>query len=118
MGPTVLFPLRRKACWGFFCPKNPTVSAGCEPTNLGTKGQHATSKIPKPLAIRLNVEVMFDDFGVYQMLAEYNTIFRKVHKALLVMPMELEEWTFMQHQIIFIISALNLLYCHFVFAFS
>jgi hypothetical protein len=33
----------------FFRPKNPTVSAGCEPENLGTKGQHATSRSPKPL---------------------------------------------------------------------
>jgi hypothetical protein len=30
----------------FFCPKNPTASAGCEPANLGTKGQHATSRPP------------------------------------------------------------------------
>jgi len=36
MGPTALFPLRRKACWGFFGPKNPTASAGFEPANLGT----------------------------------------------------------------------------------
>ena len=48
MGPTALFPLRRKACWGFLRPKNPTASAGCEPANLGTKGQHATSRPPKP----------------------------------------------------------------------
>ena len=33
----------------FFRPKNPTTSAGCEPANLGTKGQHATSRPPKPL---------------------------------------------------------------------
>ena len=32
-----------------FHPKNPTASAGCEPANLGTKGQHATSRLPKPL---------------------------------------------------------------------
>jgi hypothetical protein len=32
-----------------FRPKNPTASAGCEPANLGTKGQHATSRQPKPL---------------------------------------------------------------------
>jgi hypothetical protein len=38
-----------KECWGFFRPKNPTASAGCEPANLGTKGQHATSRPPKPL---------------------------------------------------------------------
>jgi hypothetical protein len=31
----------------FFALKNPTSSAGFEPTNLGTKGQHATSRPPK-----------------------------------------------------------------------
>ena len=40
-----------KACWGFFCPKNLTASDGCEPANFGTKGQHATSRPPKPLYI-------------------------------------------------------------------
>jgi len=49
IGPTALLPLWRKACWGFFRPKNPTASARCEPANLGTKGQHATSRPPKPL---------------------------------------------------------------------
>ena len=44
MGPTALIPLRRKACWEFFGPENPTASAGFEPANLGTKGQHATSR--------------------------------------------------------------------------
>ena len=33
----------------FFRPKNPTASAECEPANLGTKGQHTTSRPPKPL---------------------------------------------------------------------
>jgi hypothetical protein len=37
----------------FFRPKNPTASAGCEPANLGTKGQHATSRPPKPLNFTL-----------------------------------------------------------------
>ena len=49
MGPTALLPLRSKACWGFFRPKNPTALARFEPANLGTKGQHATSIPPKPL---------------------------------------------------------------------
>jgi len=49
MGPTALLPLRRKGCWGFFRPKNPKALARCEPANLGTKGQHATSRPPKPL---------------------------------------------------------------------
>ena len=34
----------------FFALKNPTASAGFEPANLGTKGQHATSRLPKPLS--------------------------------------------------------------------
>jgi hypothetical protein len=38
MGQTALLPLRRKACCGFFHPKNP---AGFEPAILGTRGQHA-----------------------------------------------------------------------------
>ena len=49
MGPTALLPLRRKACWGLLRPKNPTASAGFEPANLGTKGQHATPRPPKPI---------------------------------------------------------------------
>ena len=44
MGPAALLPLRRKARWGFSRPKNPTASAGFEPANLGTKGQHATPR--------------------------------------------------------------------------
>jgi hypothetical protein len=48
MGPTALHPFRRKACWGFFRPKNLMASAGFEPANLGTKGQHATPRRPKP----------------------------------------------------------------------
>ena len=32
----------------FFRPKNPKASAGFEPANLGTKGQHATARPPKP----------------------------------------------------------------------
>ena len=51
MGQTALLPLRRKVCWGFFALKNPTASAGFEPTNLGTKNKHATSRPPKPLSL-------------------------------------------------------------------
>ena len=32
----------------FFALKNPTASVGIEPANFGTKGQHATSRPPKP----------------------------------------------------------------------
>ena len=31
-----------------FAVKKPTTSVGFEPANLGTKGQHATSRPPKP----------------------------------------------------------------------
>jgi len=34
----------------FFAFKNPTASAGFGPSNLGTKGQHATSRPPKSRA--------------------------------------------------------------------
>jgi len=61
MGPTALFPLRRKASWGFFRSKNPTASAGFEPANLGTKGQHTTPRPPKPLFIA-NIENKMDDW--------------------------------------------------------
>ena len=38
----------------FFRPKNPKASDGCEPANLCTKGQHDTSRRPKPLCIYLH----------------------------------------------------------------
>ena len=37
----------------FFALKNLTTSAGFEPANLGTKGQHATSRPPKPLVFKV-----------------------------------------------------------------
>jgi len=33
----------------FFALKNPTASAGFEPANLGTKGQHAIPRPSKPI---------------------------------------------------------------------
>ena len=38
----------------FSALKNPTTSVGFEPANLGTKGQHVTSRPPKPLVPCLN----------------------------------------------------------------
>jgi hypothetical protein len=37
----------------FFALKNPTASAGFEPANLGSKGQHGTYRPPKPLTVSL-----------------------------------------------------------------
>jgi hypothetical protein len=45
-----------KRAEGFFAFKNPTVSAGFEPANLGTKSQHATSRLPKPIHIYIQQE--------------------------------------------------------------
>ena len=39
--------------------KNPTASAGFEPANLGTKGQHATSRPPKPLRIYVGLHAKY-----------------------------------------------------------
>ena len=43
------FPSEGRRAEDFFALKNPTASAGFEPANLGTIGQHATSRPPKPL---------------------------------------------------------------------
>ena len=42
------FPSEGWRAEDFFVLKNPTASAEFEPANLGTKGQHATSRLPKP----------------------------------------------------------------------
>jgi hypothetical protein len=39
------FTCRKSTTWDL---KNPTASAGFEPANVGTKGQHATPRPPKP----------------------------------------------------------------------
>ena len=44
------FPSEGRRAEDFFALKNPTASAGFEPANLGTKGQHATSRPPKPFS--------------------------------------------------------------------
>ena len=43
------FPSEGRRAEDFFALKNSTASTGFEPANLGTKGQHATSRSPKPL---------------------------------------------------------------------
>jgi hypothetical protein len=43
------FPSEGRSAEDFFALKNPTASAGFEPANLGTEGQHATPRPQKPL---------------------------------------------------------------------
>ena len=45
------FPYEGRRAEDFFALKNPTASAGFQPANLGTKGQHATPRPPKPLIL-------------------------------------------------------------------
>ena len=53
MGQTALLPLRRKACWGFFRPKNPKASAGFEPANLGTRASYTYVRTVFPVQVLL-----------------------------------------------------------------
>ena len=58
MGQRLYFPSEGKRAEDFFFAlKNPTASAGFEPANLGTKGQHATSRPPKPVRDTLLVNI-------------------------------------------------------------
>ena len=43
------FPSEGRRAEDFFTLKNPTASARFEPANLGTEGQHATSRPPKTI---------------------------------------------------------------------
>jgi hypothetical protein len=49
MDRRLYFPSEGRRAEDFVAPKNRTASAGFEPANLGTKGQHATPRPPKPL---------------------------------------------------------------------
>ena len=52
-----------------FRPKNPTASAGCKPGNLGTRGQHATARQPKPLNWRHDVYAKYFSLPTRQLCA-------------------------------------------------
>jgi hypothetical protein len=50
--------LSKEGVLRMFCPKNLMALAECEPANLGCKGQHATSRPPKPLAYHGNACIL------------------------------------------------------------
>ena len=54
------FPSEGRRAEDFFALKNPTASAGFEPANLGTKGQHATPRPPEAVISDKNCEFVFD----------------------------------------------------------
>ena len=73
MGPIILLPFQRKACWGFLSPiKNPTASARFEPANLGIRSQHATSAPPKPLLRSMVWLDLHIQRGLYQNYIAHN----------------------------------------------
>ena len=53
------FPSEWSRAEDFFVLKNPTVAGGFELANLGTKGQHATSRPPKPLVVVKMISLHF-----------------------------------------------------------
>ena len=57
MGQTALLPLRRKAGWGIFLPKNPT---GLNPRTWVPKARPLTSRLPKPLCVRLYFILLYN----------------------------------------------------------
>ena len=59
------FPSEGRRAEDFFALKNPTASAGFEPSNLGTKGQHATSRPPKPLMLPVSKRVAYVSFFIF-----------------------------------------------------
>ena len=63
----------------FFSLKNPTASAGFEPANWGSKGQHATFRPPKPLATNNSnmTNARMKDFNVDRNLLRHNQLQRK-----------------------------------------
>ena len=64
------FPSEGKRAEDFFALKNPTVSVGFEPANLGTKCQHATSRPAKPLSKCLTGNSLLRRFKLQQITAD------------------------------------------------
>ena len=65
MGQTALLPSEGRRAEDFFALKNPTASVGFEPANLGTKGQHATSRPPKPIKMNITMFLNHIVYNVY-----------------------------------------------------
>jgi hypothetical protein len=58
------FPSEGRRSGDFFALKNPTASAGFEPANLGTRGQHASSRLPKQLSLDVSFLIISNDGGL------------------------------------------------------
>ena len=70
------FPSEGRRAEDFFALKNRTASAGFKPTNLSTKGQHATSRPSKPLRKDVRIRDYFSKpKGVLEQKRLGNTVF-------------------------------------------
>jgi hypothetical protein len=61
------FPPKEGVLGIIFRPKNSTAFAGCEPANFGTKGQHATSRPPKPLGCHAGIHFTFAETSLLRL---------------------------------------------------
>ena len=68
------FPSEGRRSEDFFALKSPTSSAGFEPANLGTKGQHATSRPPKPLSSSLYLSAFLSRQIVFETVLSTRTL--------------------------------------------
>ena len=69
-------PSKGKRAEDFFTLKNPTASAEFAPANLGTKGQHATSRPPKPFRIHTYVRTYIHAYkGIRTKQSKHNSPF-------------------------------------------
>ena len=75
MGQMALLPFRRRRA-----EDSKPASAGFESANLGTKGQHATSRPPKPLRVHVSFEVFaatkFNKISVPETLQKFHFLTR------------------------------------------
>ena len=70
-----------------FCPKNPTVPAGFDPANLGTKDQHATPRPQKPIIVdtwnvnKVSISTAVSMIWKFYSVTNYMIIYIKYLKA-------------------------------------
>ena len=69
------FPSEGRGAEDFFSPKNPTASAGFEPANLGTKGQHATPRhaVHEIIIIKKNLSGRSIQYDLYWVEGQMET---------------------------------------------
>ena len=68
------FPSEDRRAEDFFALKIPTASAGFEPANMGTKDQHATSRLPKPIHLLYSLNIFLTHCGRVTQICVFNTV--------------------------------------------